>query len=128
MLTLLVAALGLLAGADVARAQPCLHGPFEAAADRARRERAMDFARRVNAAQALPSPRGPQYRPLEQLLLPPVPDGFELQFHTDGRSYTLSLKDRRDPCRFAVFSDQAGAVYAAVPQPPRATILPLETR
>jgi len=61
-------------------------------------------------------------------MVPRVPDGFDLQFHTDGRAYTLSLKDRRDPCRFAVFSDQEGAVYAAVPQPPRAITLPLETR
>lgn len=94
-----------------------------------RRERAMDVARRVNAAQHLPSPRGPRYRPLEELRsIPPLPDGFDLQFHTDGRSYTFSLKDRLDPCRFAVFSDQDGAVYAAAPQPQPPTVLPLETR
>jgi hypothetical protein len=125
-----VTVLGVLAGADAARAQQCLHGQLETADDRVRRERAMDFARRVNAAQQiLPAPRGPRYRPLEELpSLPPAPDGFALQFHTDGRSYTFSLKDRRDPCRFAVFSDQEGAVYAAAPQPQRAIILPLETR
>lgn len=129
MLQVLVTVLGVLAGADVVHAQPCLHGALETADDRVRRERAMDFARRVNAAQALPSPRGLRYRPLEELpSVPPVPGGFELQFHTDGRSYTFSLKDRRDPCRFAVFSDQEGAVYAAAPQPPRPTILPLDTR
>jgi hypothetical protein len=129
MLNVLLTVLGVLSAADAAHAQQCLHGQLETADDRLRRERAMEFARRINAAQALPSPRGPRYRPLEELpVLPPVPDGFELQFHTDGRSYVLSLKDRRDPCRFAVFSDQESAVYAAVPQPSRATILPLETR
>lgn len=129
MLQLLVIVLGVLAGADAGRAQQCLHGALETAEDRVRRERAMDFARRVNIAQQLASPRGPRYRPLDELpSIPPVPDGFELQFHTDGRSYAFSLKDRRDPCRFAVFSDQEGAVYAAAPQPQRATILPLETR
>lgn len=129
MLKVLFTVLGILAAADAARAQQCLHGQLETADDRVRRERAAEFARRVNAAQALPSPRGQRYRPLDELPhLPPVPDGFELQFHTDGRSYTLALKDRRDPCRFAVFSDQEGAVYAAVPQPQRPTILPLDTR
>lgn len=129
MLALVIIALGLLAAADTARAQQCLHTQLETAEDRVRRERAIEFARRVNAAQAMPAPRGPRYRALEELpLLPPVPDGFELQFHTDGRSYTLSLKDRRDPCRFAVFTDQEGAVYAAVPQPRRGIIIPLDSR
>jgi hypothetical protein len=129
MLPLVIAALGLLGTADAARAQQCLHMQLETAEDRVRRDRAMEFARRVNAAQAIPAPRGPRYRALEELpYLPPVPDGFELQFHTDGRSYTLSLKDRRDPCRFAVFSDQDGAVYAAVPQPPRPVTIPVDSR
>ncbi|MBI2189882.1 MAG: hypothetical protein HYU37_22625 [Acidobacteria bacterium] len=129
MLIPVLTMLGLLAATDVARAQQCLHGRLGTMEDRTRRERALEFARRVNAVQALPSPGGPRYRPLEELpMLPAVPEGFDLQFHTDGRSYTLLLKDRRDPCRFAVFSDQEGTVYAAVPQPPRATVLPLETR
>ncbi len=128
MFPLLVTMLGLLAAADAARAQQCLHMQLETVEDRVRRERAMEFARRVNAAQAMPAPRGPRYRALEELpFLPPVPEGFDLQFHTNGRSYTLVLKDRRDPCRFAVFSDQEGAVYAAVPQPGRATLVPVES-
>jgi len=129
MLTIVMTVFGLFAAAEAAGAQQCLHTQLETAEDRIRRERAMEFARRVHAAQALPAPGGPRYRPLEELrVLQPVPDGFDVQFHTDGRSYTLSLKDRRDPCRFAVFTDQEGAVYAAVPQPQRATILPLDTR
>ena len=119
----------LPAAAAPARAQQCLHTQLETAEDRVRRERAMEFVLRVNAAQSMRGTRGPRYGPLEELpFLPPVPDGFALQFHTDGRRYVLALKDRRDPCRFAVFSDQEGAVYAAVPQPPRAITLPLETR
>jgi len=134
MLPLLVAVISLLAGAHRAHAQipSCLHTQLETAGDRVRREQAMAFARRVHLAQQLaPRDRAPgsgRYRPLEELPgLPRVPDGFDLQFHTDGKSYVLTLKDRRDPCRFAVFSDQEGAVYAAVPQPSRATIQPLDT-
>jgi hypothetical protein len=128
MLPLVVSALGLLATADAVQAQQCLHTRLETAEDRLRRDRAIEFVRRVNAAQAMPTSRGPRYRALEELpFVPPVPDGFEVQFHTDGRSYALSLKDRRDPCRFAVFSDQEGAVYAAVPQPSRPMTIPVES-
>jgi hypothetical protein len=129
MFPIVITALALVAAAGTARAQQCLHAQFETPDDRARRQKAVEFVLRVNAAQAVPAPRGPRYRALEELpFLPPVPVGFEIQFHTDGRTYGLSLKDRRDPCRFAVFSDQEGAVYASVPQPPRALTIPLESR
>jgi hypothetical protein len=121
----------LFGGAMPARAQNCLHQQNETAEDRIRREQAFQFARRLNAAQhmMLPSPQGQRYRHPDALRnLPPVPPGFQLQFHTDGRTYTFSLKDTRDACRFAVFSDQDGFVYAATPQQPSATIIPLETQ
>ena len=38
-------------------------------------------------------------------------------FHTDGRTYMFSLKDDRDPCFVAVFSDHNGLVYATNPEP-----------
>lgn len=133
MFPIVMAVLGLLATADAARAQQCLHAQLETSEDRIRRERAIDVARRVHAAQHAPAPfrapGTPRYRPLEELpALSPVPEGFDLQFLTDGRGYIVSLKDRRDPCRFTVFSDQDGAIYAAMPQPPRAVVVPLETR
>jgi hypothetical protein len=37
-------------------------------------------------------------------------------FHLGGRRYTFSLKDDRDPCFFAIFSDHDGLIYATVPQ------------
>jgi hypothetical protein len=121
----------LISGTASAFAQECLHVQNGTAADRMRREQALQFARRLNAAQhsTLPGQQGQRYRAPDELRnLPPVPPGFQLQFHTDGRTYMFSLKDNRDPCRFAVFSDQDGYVYAATPQQPAATIIPLETQ
>ncbi|HEY5616953.1 MAG TPA: hypothetical protein VIK60_03370 [Vicinamibacterales bacterium] len=121
----------LLGGFGQALGQDCLHLQNETATDRARREQALQFARRLNAAQysMLPGPDGQKYRQPDELRnLPPVPPGFQLQFHTDGRRYAFSLKDGRDACRFAVFSDQDGYVYAASPQQPAATIIPLDTQ
>lgn len=127
----LVTAAILVGGTASAFAQECLHAQTETADDRIRREQAIQYARRLNAAQhsTLPGQQGQRYRAPDELRnLPPVPPGFQLQFHTDGRTYTFSLKDGRDPCRFAVFSDQGGDVYTGSPQRPGATIIPLETR
>lgn len=113
-----------------ATAQECLHGPNRTPADRGRADQAIQFARRLNAEQQLtfPTQQG-RYRPLEELrTLPAVPPGFQLQFNTDRRSYSFILKDRRDPCRFAVYSDQTGDVYATTPEPPEPTVVPLGTR
>jgi hypothetical protein len=119
----------LLLSPAAAFAQNCLHGPGETAGERMRREQAIQFARQVNAAEKLGI--GPQrkYRPLGELPnLPRVPAGFVVQFHTDGTAYTFSLKDSRDPCRFAVFSDHESDVYATMPEPHAVTVLPLGTR
>jgi hypothetical protein len=127
----LLTAAVLIGGTGSALAQECLHAQTETADDRIRREQAIQYARRLNAAQhsTLPGQQGQRYRAPDELRnLPPVPPGFQLQFHTDGRTYTFSLKDSRDPCRFAVFSDQGGDVYTGSPQRPGATIIPLETR
>jgi hypothetical protein len=127
----LVTAAVLIGGTAPALAQECLHAQTETADDRIRREQAIQYARRLNAAQhsTLPGQQGQRYRAPDELRnLPPVPPGFQLQFNTDGRTYMFSLKDGRDPCRFAVFSDQGGDVYAGSPQRPGATIIPLETR
>lgn len=121
----------LLGGATSAFAQECLHMQNETAGDRARREQAVQFARRLNVAQQIspPAAQGRRYRQPDELLnLPRVPAGFQLQFHTDGRTYAFSLKDMRDACRFAVFSDQEGYVYTASAQPTSPTIIPLDTR
>jgi hypothetical protein len=69
------------------------------------------------------------YRSLDQLAnLPPLPAGFAVQFHSDDRSYTFSLKDTRDACHYAIFSDQDKRIYEAVPRADTTAIVPLGTR
>jgi hypothetical protein len=112
----------------------CLHGAAESAADRARRQQAIDYATKVNVAEtAYGIAPGPQfqrgYRSLDQLTnLPLLPAGFAIQFHNDDHSYTFSLKDTRDTCHYAIFSDQDKLVYEAIPRADATAIVPLGTR
>src|SRR4029450_6167434 len=97
-------------------AQNCLHGSDETAANRARRQQAVQYAAKVNAAEGVSVPRLQKYRPLDELPnLPALPAGFDIQFHTDGLTYTFSLKDTRDACHYAIFSDQDKLLYEAIP-------------
>jgi hypothetical protein len=107
----------LVAGSSPSAAQTCLHGPDETGANRDRRERALQFAARINAAQAVlsPTPEG-RFAPLAQLRdIGWIPPGFHIQFLTDRRRYAFVLKDTRDPCHYAIFSDQDGRIYEAAP-------------
>lgn len=114
--------------------QRCLHGQDEQPAERARREQALQVARQINRAEGSASFRGSmprRYLPLDDarvssLGIPPAPDGFRLQFYTDGETYTFSLKDTRDRCGFAIFSDQDNRLYAASPMPASAHVLPAD--
>ena len=110
----------------------CLHGAAESAADRARRQQAIDYATKVTVAETTYG-IGPQsqrgYRSLDQLSnLPLLPAGFAIQFHNDDRSYAFSLKDTRDACHYAIFSDQDRLIYEAIPRPDTTAIVPLGTR
>jgi hypothetical protein len=83
----------------------------------------------VNAAEGTSAPRLQKYRPLNELAnLPPLPAGFDIQFHTDGLTYTISLKDTRDACHYAIFSDQDKLLYEAIPSKGETTIVPLGTK
>ncbi|HEU4688663.1 MAG TPA: hypothetical protein VFS23_09900 [Vicinamibacterales bacterium] len=99
----------------------CLHDESETREDRTRRERAVELADDINQAQTVARRYGRdrargQYRPLDELFnVPAPPDGFRVQMHTDGTTYSFSIKDTRDPCRYAVFSDQSTDIYEAVP-------------
>ena len=122
-------------GAGTAPAQnppTCLHGASEAPVQRVRRDAAIQLATRINLAQTMtigPGPRSNRYRPLEELMnIPPTPAGFDLQFHTDGNTYSFSLKDRMDPCRYAVFSDQDKFLYEAIARKDEPIVVPLDTR
>ena len=121
----------LTCGAGTTAAQTCLHGANEAPAQKTRRDAAIQLATRINLAQSVtigPGPRS-RYRPLDQLTtIPPTPQGFELQFHTDGETYSFSIKDRMDPCRYVVFSDQDKFLYEAIARRDAPVVVPLDTR
>ncbi len=108
--------------ANVTRAQvslfiDCLHNGTETASNKTRREQAITLARAINDGQARIAERTRNYAPLALLgNLPPTPAGFELRFYFDGANYAFSLKDRRDICRYAVFSDQDGWLYEKTPK------------
>jgi len=126
----LVASSSSLGGAQPAQLRPrCLHGSSEQPSQRARREQALKLARQINQAEHTGAPLPPRtYRPLDLLPnIPPAPDGFRLQFYTDGPTYTFSLKDTLDACQFAIFSDQDSGIYEAMPQS-GVRIVPVETR
>ena len=110
----------------------CLHRGLESGAERARRQQAIDYAVKVNAAETFSSigPRqGQRYRPLDELPnLPAEPAGFAIEFHNDDRGYVLSLKDTRDACHYAIFTDQDKLIYEAVPRTDAGGIVPLGTR
>ena len=110
--------------------RPCLHGDLESGAERTRRLQAVYYVTNVNIAESARLPALPRtYRPLEELgNIPPVPAGFAVQFHNDDRSYTIALKDTRDACHYAVFSDQDRLVYEGVPRTDPGGIVPLGTR
>ena len=122
-----LAALLVLSTSGIASAQnkQCLHDQLETRADRTRREKALELADEINRAQGVARRFGARpgqgpYKPLDELFnLPGTPDGFRVQLHTDGTTYTFSVKDTRDPCGYAVFSDQSLDIYEAVPSPRR---------
>jgi hypothetical protein len=112
----------LLPGYSGQRAQPvalplCRHDNGQEA-DRTRREQAVALAKAINHAEGTVAERIRVYRPLSQLAgLPPVPNGFEVRLYTDGGGYVFSIKDTLDPCRYGIFSDEAGVLYEKTPQP-----------
>jgi hypothetical protein len=133
----LMAALSVMAIATTSSAQgggarlaACLHGQNETSEHAARREKAIKVAHAINAAEVVtvgPQSSRPKYRRPGDLNLPPLPQGFALQFNTDGVTYNFSIKDTLDACHFAIFSDQDKLVYTATPLS-GARIVPLTTR
>jgi len=103
-------------GPVAAQKQECLHGSSEAPAQAARREAALRLARELIATEAAAHRQAQSYYALSDLPgLPPAPEGFRVQLSTDGASYSFSIKDTLDACRFALFSDQDGVIYSATP-------------
>jgi hypothetical protein len=101
---------------EVSLPQTCLHGPSEPSAQKSRRHLALTVAHQINRAQTLARQQTGRYRSLAELpRVAMLPAGFDLQLQTDGASYTFSVKDRQDPCAYAIFSDDAGRVYEGYP-------------
>ena len=112
------------------RSLRCLHDLSEQPPQRERRMQAISLAEAIYRAErrAVPRPRQDAYRRLDQLgTLPPTPDGFRLQFHTDGMSYIVSLKDTLDGCQYAIFSDQDGYIYEGSPRRD-VRVIPVDTQ
>lgn len=133
---ILVAALtaGMVSSSSLRAVQPapgaqCLHGSSEQSTDRVRREQALRLVDQINRAESLDvsAPRHRRYRPLDQLgNVPPTPAGFWLQFLTDGSTYAVSLKDMRDACNYAIFSDQEQVIYQATARGGNARVVPAD--
>lgn len=97
----------------LAQQPACLHGPNETEAERKLRFQALTSARSINTAESRAASEGDRkYRQLGQLggvVMPPY--GFDVSLVTDGSAYAFSIKDTRDPCHFAMFSDQNGVIF-----------------
>ena len=99
-----------------AQQRACLHGPDETPEQMNRRRQAVQTARQINTAEARQSPVTGVYVALAELApAPVVPPGFKVALMADTASYTFSIKDTLDPCRFALFSDQDGLIFEARP-------------
>ncbi len=122
-------------------AQQCLHGSDEHPLEKDRRTLALNAVRVINTAESGHIAQYGRYVPMAELAqspamrrfqdsagrfgvtyrllsLQPNTDilyGFELHLLTDGITYTMTLKDKTDPCRFAYVSDQAGLIYTSYP-------------
>lgn len=94
---------------------PCDPNAPPTEAQVARRRLAISGARQINTAEAKIRVANKRYAPMNELTGISIPEGFEAQVSTDGTSYTFSIKDLQDACKFAVFSDQKGLIYTATP-------------
>ena len=111
----LAVGLASLVGFGVSPAQQAACGGAPAHEQLARRTVAIAIARRINTAEARAFPAAQEYMPLALLKDVPALDGFDVQVSTDGETYAFSVKDAKDQCHAAVFSDQNGVIYDASP-------------
>jgi hypothetical protein len=108
-------------------ASQCLHGSDESGKQAGRRREALIAARALNTLQmrqkATTGAFLDQAASLVQLELARMVDGnggeiapgWEFHLLTTGDSYLFSVKDAKDPCRFAFFSDNTGLIYTTRP-------------
>jgi hypothetical protein len=127
----------LVMSAVPASAQQCLHGADEAAEQAARRKEAITAARTVHNIQANRGGAPLYFRHAElaaapyaqtmktstnktilRISLDPLGDilpGWTLTLDVSREGYWFMIKDRTDPCGFALVSNQDGLIYTAQP-------------
>jgi hypothetical protein len=112
-----IVAVVLLSYAAPAFSQQCLHGPNEDATEKARRQAGLTLVRAINTAEANEGMwKAKKYLPLADLTINPTKvEGFAIQFTTDGKSYSLILKDTTDPCHFVYSTNQDGVIFRGYP-------------
>jgi|SRR5712691_1866673 len=107
---------GVLLAATTPEVPQCLHDARESVDQRTRRQAAVGYLRQVNTAQAGSWKERRTFLPLAEAAgSNSIPFGFVPRLTFDRWSYTVSLKDVLDPCRFSLFSDQDNVIYEAHP-------------
>ncbi len=139
MRNLLIACVVTLVTSGSAVAQPCLHGPNEAADQSARRKAALTATRTINNiqqnqpqsrdgvffthAQLAEAPYAIQMRTSSNdtqrsLSLAPgteILPGWTLTLDVTRGGYWFMIQDTTDPCRFAFISNRSGVIFTAEP-------------
>jgi hypothetical protein len=117
MVTVITGGFVLLAGRSNGqglntRAAVCRHGEDESPANRTQRLQALALASAINRAEGQQAQQTRRYAALPTLgALPPVPQDFALKLYADAEGYVAVLKDGRDPCRYAIFTEQSRHIY-----------------
>jgi hypothetical protein len=100
-------------------AQQCSHGPNEDAVQKGRRQFALSVVRAINTAEANEGKtKVGKYLPLVDLSIDLTKErmqGFEVQFTTDGKSYSFILRDTEDLCHLVFATNELGKIYQGYP-------------
>ena len=90
----------------------CRHGEDESPVNRTQRLQALALASAINRAEGQQARQTRRYVPLTALgTLPSAPQDFTLKLYADSEGYVAVLKDGRDPCRYAIFTEESGHIY-----------------
>jgi hypothetical protein len=96
----------------IAQQQPaCLHGQDESAAQQARRRAALTLTRQINTLENSSKSRGQAYQPLASVPNLRASPTASQCISRRWRDLCVLGEGPMDPCAFAYFSDEAGAIY-----------------
>ena len=97
----------------------CRHDDRESPEDKRRREQAFELVRSINQMEAESFSKTSRYLAKSELQVGALPSGFVLNVLADKTGFIVAMKDRLDPCRFGIFSDEEGIVYGSTPRLPQ---------